>query len=75
MDFLILPIEGSTPSRRELQSLRLDGGDQCSFVGVNIANAVPTIRRVAGLYAPICPEHDPLATISPNGAIRAEALN
>jgi hypothetical protein len=75
VDFLILPIEGSTPSSRELQSLRLDAGDQCLFVATNIADAVPAVRWVAGLYAPICPEHDPLATISPNGAIRAEALN
>src|ERR1700722_16742079 len=43
VDFLILPIEGSTPSSRELQSLRLDAGDQCLFVATNIADAVPAV--------------------------------
>ena len=63
MDFLILPIEDSLAGSRELQSCRLDAGDQSLFVGVDIADAIPTIRRIARFQAPICPEHDPLTRL------------
>jgi hypothetical protein len=55
VDFLILPIEGSLAGSRELQSCRLDAGDQSLFVGNGYSRRSsnrPTDSEVSGAHLP-----------------------